>query len=1024
MRQEEALADRPRARPPVRGAFGIDLLDPRPGVPYFKLAFDAPGLAFLMRVAAEVPPETLDDDSRSEVRRPPAGSTLQLPLEGEHQAFLSHWLRQFYQREAASTFGRAEPRAQQIHVGFPTFLTRRTEELAALFRFPGTLSWLATDGELWTAPDYAARRAKVVPEPPESLRLEAEGKAGEEAGPFFLDTQILSRVLGVNEEELADFFGCLREAEGLTGLDVVTAVCHLLEHKDGWSGPIERAGPTANPVALAERLLAAIRRNLPPGDISVFPIGLVTDDSRIQATWHLQRDLLVLLKHPPGEGLWGRGTPLWHYLAGDPASAGHQLPRGLRLPRALTEGQLEAAARFLGSTLAAAQGPPGTGKTDLIAQLVADTLVTRVRRLSEGRAMGQTLLLVTSTNNRAVDNVLEALSRPDGLPLGLRTGNLEVTASLTAETLARARQWLKVRDLTDAKARYTAALAEFESALAEVDAALAPYEAGRAEHQRRERLVDRLADLDEELRTLPGSLAGAEEAQHRLKQVRRVLGDLETLLEQQGVKGVRRADILWRAKVLDKGLLIELDSLLAPLGHAFAAPMPSGTATEEDTEETLEDQWVEAVDDALEAADVLRDALQVVVTAHQARRRRDAVAQELAELETSVSEAPSAPPTLAGPHAILFALAERVRETWATHHASEVDAALRKALERTSARGSLRSLFEKDPETATWLRRLFPVMGCTLLSLGNLFPPEPGLVERVVIDEAGQCHPAYALAALLRAERALVIGDVNQLQPVVRLTALDEQRIRRAADIDLTDEQLAPYRVFAENPASAQGLADRAVKVRPVLRDHFRCQPAIIALSDRLCGYRLTVHTPGRSLRDRVPWLTDPVLLLPVQGQQVQARGSWANPAEAEQVIEVLRQLSLRGVLWEDIALLTPYVGQLDLIRQRLRQVGVPLEADREAYSTLSQPSLIDTGTLATGTVHRFQGGERTVVVFSTVVARERSLGFLNARVNLVNVAVSRARDHLIIVGDPETLARGAFTRVLTDRAVPLQPEG
>ncbi|MEZ4469447.1 MAG: hypothetical protein R3F60_01325 [bacterium] len=96
--------------------------------------------------------------------------------------------------------------------------------------------------------------------------------------------------------------------------------------------------------------------------------------------------------------------------------------------------------------------------------------------------MGRTLLLVTSTNNRAVDNVLDPLARelPEtALPLGLRAGNLEVTASLTAETLARARAWLRAQDPTDAAARHAAALAEFAGALEEVDQALAPSRSGR-----------------------------------------------------------------------------------------------------------------------------------------------------------------------------------------------------------------------------------------------------------------------------------------------------------------------------------------------------------------------------------------------------------------------------------------------------------------------------------------------------------------------------------------------------------------
>ena len=50
---------------------------------------------------------------------------------------------------------------------------------------------------------------------------------------------------------------------------------------------------------------------------------------------------------------------------------------------------------------------------------------------------------------------------------------------------------------------------------------------------------------------------------------------------------------------------------------------------------------------------------------------------------------------------------------------------------------------------------------------GNCWPSDAGSVARLVIDEAGQCHPAHAVSALLRADSALVIGDVHQLAPVL-----------------------------------------------------------------------------------------------------------------------------------------------------------------------------------------------------------------------------------------------------------------
>jgi superfamily I DNA and/or RNA helicase len=68
---------------------------------------------------------------------------------------------------------------------------------------------------------------------------------------------------------------------------------------------------------------------------------------------------------------------------------------------------------------------------------------------------------------------------------------------------------------------------------------------------------------------------------------------------------------------------------------------------------------------------------------------------------------------------------------------------------------------------------------------------------------------------------------------------------------------------------------------------------------------------------------------------------------------------------------------------------------------------------LAIGTVHRFQGGERSIILLSTAVTQTSSLRFVDQRVNLVNVAASRARDHLITIGHEPTLSAGRFTRAL-----------
>jgi superfamily I DNA and/or RNA helicase len=322
-----------------------------------------------------------------------------------------------------------------------------------------------------------------------------------------------------------------------------------------------------------------------------------------------------------------------------------------------------------------------------------------------------------------------------------------------------------------------------------------------------------------------------------------------------------------------------------------------------------------------------------------------------------------------------------------------------------------------------WLKRTFPSFGCTLLSIGNAFPAEPDSIRRVIIDEAGQCHSAYAVSALLRARSALLIGDVHQLEPVIGLGVDDERRIRRGMKLKIPEGELEPYRVYDESGNSAQSLADRAVATRPTLRDHFRCQPAIVALCEAWCSYGMIVHTPPASLGHLLAELSAPVLFLPVNGEQRRFAGSWQNEAESFQLLAWVRRLLAAGVPSADVAVITPYRGQFEAVFRALRAAGLPTER-AAAEETDQEPSGLfgrEVG-VAVGTVHRFQGGERRVVLLSTTVTRSASLGFLDDRVHLLNVAASRAKDHLIVVGNEPTLRAGQHTRILVEGQPRLLP--
>ena len=68
------------------------------------------------------------------------------------------------------------------------------------------------------------------------------------------------------------------------------------------------------------------------------------------------------------------------------------------------------------------------------------------------------------------------------------------------------------------------------------------------------------------------------------------------------------------------------------------------------------------------------------------------------------------------------------------------------------------------------------------------------------------------------------------------------------------------------------------------------------------------------------------------------------------------------------------------------------------------------------GTVHTFQGGQKSVIILSTRQCDSKdSLWFINRRPNLLNVAVSRARELFILVGNLERLRAGEYSKLLVE---------
>ena len=205
----------------------------------------------------------------------------------------------------------------------------------------------------------------------------------------------------------------------------------MKESEGEWSAP-EADDLNTEVDELYERVCQAIGRRLKssPRAPRLYPLGFVHEGHTIQTTHHLQRDLALTIHRLRTGGPLDPHAPLTGYLRGTALETGWAPLVGQFFPEPLTQDQRDVAEQFLGSRLTGAQGPPGTGKTRLIIDLIAATLVERIRTLASDGVMGDQVLVMASTNNRAVDNVFDPLLASP-VPLGLRAGSQRVTHSRT-----------------------------------------------------------------------------------------------------------------------------------------------------------------------------------------------------------------------------------------------------------------------------------------------------------------------------------------------------------------------------------------------------------------------------------------------------------------------------------------------------------------------------------------------------------------------------------------------------------------
>ncbi len=265
------------------------------------------------------------------------------------------------------------------------------------------------------------------------------------------------------------------------------------------------------------------------------------------------------------------------------------------------------------------------------------------------------------------------------------------------------------------------------------------------------------------------------------------------------------------------------------------------------------------------------------------------------------------------------------------------------------------------------LLRIFPIVATTCISAHRLGQPDRSF-DLCVIDEASQCDTASALVPIVRARSLVLVGDPQQLSPVVVIDKADNAALRRTYRI--TDEY-----DFVENSAYKAFLACDAVSNEILLRDHYRCDEAIIGFNNRkYYNGKLEVKS-GRRSRRALRYVGLEVDPSPTKN---------VAPSEADAVVAYVEDNPDKA-----IGIVTPFANQREYLMSALKLHGH--------------------GDVPCGTVHAFQGDEREVILFSLALTDRTTpatYGWLCNNRELINVATSRARDELVIISCDRELER------------------
>ena len=259
---------------------------------------------------------------------------------------------------------------------------------------------------------------------------------------------------------------------------------------------------------------------------------------------------------------------------------------------------------------------------------------------------------------------------------------------------------------------------------------------------------------------------------------------------------------------------------------------------------------------------------------------------------------------------------------------------------------------------------IFPIIVCTNISCDKLGAPKPQF-DLCIMDESGQCNIATSLIPIVRATDLLLVGDTNQLQPV---TVIENET---------NDFLMEKYNVGKEYDYVSNSI------LSTMLRKDVNSKSILLSYHYR-CGRKIANFVNKRFYEDRLKLFNDRngklEYVIVQNSNHSSARNSYIQEARA--IVDIVKKYN-----YNDVGIITPFVNQANLINEELSKEGI--------------------NNVRAGTVHRLQGSEKPIIILSSALSPttgKKTMDWVANNHELINVAVTRAKEKFIFVGDKETI--------------------